>query len=214
MSKDTRPLVLLGAGGHAQVLVALVRATGGEFLGVCDPLLTASDVSRWNEIKVLNNDSALERIGPDMAGLVLGIGQIVTGNLRERIYLTWSERGYEFPALIHPTAWIAPGVEYKDGTQIMAGCVIQPGCQIGVNSILNTRASLDHGCRIGNNVHVAPGATLCGSVTVDDGAFIGAGATVIQGVHIGAGAVVGAGVTLVRSVASNEKITSVVSAPK
>jgi len=75
----------------------------------------------------------------------------------------------------------------------MAGVVIQPGCAIGENSIINTRAGVDHDCRIGHDVHVAPGATLCGTVTVEDGAFIGAGATVIQGLRVGARAVVECG---------------------
>ena len=83
----------------------------------------------------------------------------------------------------------------------MAGVVIQPGCAIGENSILNTSVGVDHDCQIGRDVHVAPGATLCGTVTVDDGAFIGAGATVIQGLRIGARAMVGAGVTLVQDLA-------------
>lgn len=201
MSSTARPLVLLGAGGHARVLAALARAVGYPVLGVCDPTLAADGISRWADLDVLGDDSALERLPPDRVALVLGIGQLATGNLRERLYAVWLARGYDFPALVHPSAWIAPGVVLGDGVQVMAGVVIQPGCAIGENSIVNTRVSVDHDCRIGRDVHVAPGATLCGTVTVDDGAFIGAGATVIQGLCIGARAVVGAGVTLVQDLA-------------
>ena len=198
MSTATRPLVLLGAGGHARVLVALARAAGQAILGVCDPALAADSVSRWGDLDVLGDDGALDRLPPDRVALVLGVGQLASGNMRERIYASWRARGYDFPSLVHPAAWVAPGVVLGDGVQVMAGAVIQPGCEIGENSIVNTRASVDHDCRIGHNVHVAPGATLCGSVTVEAGVFIGAGATVIQGVRIGGHAVVGAGVTLVR----------------
>jgi UDP-perosamine 4-acetyltransferase len=198
MSTAARPFVLLGAGGHARVLTALVRAAGHPVLGVCDPKLAADGISRWADLDVLGDDGALERLPPDRVALVLGIGQQATGNLREQLYAAWRARGYDFPALVHPSAWIAPGVILGDGVQVMAGVVIQPGCAIGENSIVNTRAGIDHDCRIGRGVHVAPGATLCGTVTVEDGAFIGAGATVIQGLHVGARAVVGAGVTLVQ----------------
>jgi sugar O-acyltransferase (sialic acid O-acetyltransferase NeuD family) len=198
MSSAVRPLVLLGAGGHARVLAALARAAGHPVMGICDPTLAADGISRWADLDVLGDDGALDRLPPDRVALALGIGQLVTGNLRERLYATWRARGYDFPALIHPSAWIAPDVVLCDGVQVMAGVVIQPGCAIGENSIVNTRAGVDHDCRIGRDVHVAPGATLCGTVTVEDGALIGAGATVIQGLRIGARAVVGAGVTLVR----------------
>ncbi|MCU7373346.1 acetyltransferase [Paucibacter sp. O1-1] len=198
MSTATRPLVLLGAGGHARVLAALARAAGHPVLGVCDPALAADAVSRWEDLDVLGDDDALDWLPPDRVALMLGVGQLASGTLRQRLYASWQARGYGFPALVHPAAWVAPGVVLGDGVQVMAGAVIQPGCEIGENSIINTRASVDHDCRISRDVHVAPGATLCGSVTVEAGAFVGAGATVIQGVRIGERAVVGAGVTLVR----------------
>lgn len=202
MSAATRPLVLLGAGGHARVLVALARAAGHQVLGVCDPTLAGRAVSRWEDMDVLGDDGALDRLPPERVALMLGIGQLATGTLRERLYAAWRARGYDVPALVHPTAWVAPDVMLGDGVQVMAGAIIQPGSEIGENSIVNTRASVDHDCHIGCDVHVAPGATLCGAVTVEDGAFIGAGATVIQGLRVGAHAVVGAGVTLVRDLTS------------
>jgi UDP-perosamine 4-acetyltransferase len=197
---------LLGAGGHARVLAALARAAGYPVLGVCDPVLAKDAVSNWEELDVLGHDGALDWLAPDCVALMLGVGQLAAGNLRERLYMSWRARGYDFPTLVHPTAWVAPGVVLGDGVQVMAGAVIQPGCEIGENSIVNTRAGIDHDCRIGRHVHVAPGATLCGSVTVEDGAFIGAGATVIQGVRIGRRALVGAGVTLVRDLTPTTKI--------
>ena len=200
MTTAERPLVLIGAGGHASVLVSLAHAAGYSMLGVCDPILAADGITRWENLDVLGDDTVLDRIPPENVSLMMGIGQLAMSNLREQLYVTWRARGYDFPALIHPSAWIAPGVVLRDGVQIMAGAVIQPGCVIGENSIVNTRASIDHDSNVGSNVHVAPGATLCGNVTIEDGAFIGAGATVIQGLRVGARAVVGAGVTLVKNI--------------
>lgn len=194
----TCPLILLGAGGHARVLLALARAAGHKVLGVCDPRLGADGKQRWEGLNVLGDDAALERYRPSEVQLILGVGQLTAGTLRERLYGTWRDRGYLFPVLIHPTAWLAPDVSLAAGVQVMAGAVVQPGCKVGENSVLNTRAGIDHDCQIGMNVHIAPGATLCGSVSVGRGAFIGAGAVVIQGIRIGERAVVGAGVTLVR----------------
>lgn len=202
-----RALVLLGAGGHARVLLALIRAAGYSVLGVCDPHLAAGGQSSWEGLDVLGDDETLAaRLGPDQVALALGVGQLSSGTQRERIYNQWRSRGYVFPPLVHPTAWLANDAMLADGVQIMAGAIIQPGCSIGENSIINTRVSVDHDCRISSNVHLAPGATLCGSVHVAAGAFIGAGAVIIQGVHIGEHAVVGAGATLVRKLESYQTI--------
>lgn len=201
-----RPLVLIGAGGHARVLLAMVRANGLDLLGVCDPVLKAKGQKDWEGVPVLGDDDALLQIDPDKAGLVLGVGQLPNNNTRANLFQVWRERGYSFPPLVHPNAWVSPDVKLSDGLQIMAGAVVQPGCIFGNNIIVNTKAGIDHDCHIGNNVHLAPGATLCGSVTVGVGAFIGAGAVIIQSLHIGNGAVVGAGVTLLRNLQAGKTI--------
>lgn len=194
-----RPFILLGASGHAKVLHALALAAGHTVVGVCDPQLARQGKTYWCGVNVLGDDEALVRVDPAAVGLINGIGQLLGSRAREHIYNQMRQAGFHFPALVHPTAWVAPDVKLAAGVQIMAGAIVQPDCSVGENSIINTRASVDHDCRIGDNVHVAPGATLCGGVRVEDGAFIGAGAVVIQGLHVGAGAVVGAGVTLTRN---------------
>lgn len=193
------PLIMLGAGGHARVLHALAIAADHPVMGVCDPELVAKGEAHWNGIPVLGGDEALQGIDPASTGLINGIGQLVGSQLRERIYTRMRSAGFHFPPLIHPSAWVAPDVTLDDGVQVMAGAIVQPGCSIGSNTILNTRAGVDHDCIIGAHVHVAPGATLCGGVQVDDGAFIAAGAVLIQSLHIGARAIVGAGSILTRS---------------
>jgi sugar O-acyltransferase (sialic acid O-acetyltransferase NeuD family) len=193
------PLIMLGAGGHARVLHALAIAADHLVIGLCDPELTAKGETHWNGIPVLGGDEALQDIDPTSTGLINGIGQLVGSQLRERIYTRMRSAGFHFPPLIHPSAWVAPDVTLDDGVQVMAGAIVQPGCSIGSNTILNTRAGVDHDCIIGAHVHVAPGATLCGGVQVDDGAFIAAGAVLIQSLHIGARAIVGAGSILTRS---------------
>lgn len=204
---QNRNFVLLGAGGHARVLLSLMRAAGHVVLGVCDPQLGINKTPSWEGLHVIGNDAALaKQFGKDQIVLALGVGQLCHGTLRERIYDHWRSLGYDFPALVHPSAWLADDAVLADGVQIMAGAIIQPCCIIGENSIINTRASIDHDCQIGSNVHVAPGATLCGAVRVSNGSFIGAGAVITQDIRIGERAVVGAGTTLVRDLDSYQTI--------
>ncbi len=200
------PLILLGAGGHAKVLLALTLAAGRAVIGVCDPRLVESGERHWRGLTVLGGDDVLANIDARSHGLINGIGQMPGQTARRRVYEAWRARGFCFPPLVHPSAWVAPGVVLADGVQVMAGAVVQPDSRIGANSVVNTHASIDHDCQVGNHVHIAPGATLCGGVVLDDSVYIGAGATVIQGIRIGAAAVVGAGVSIVREVPGGEVV--------
>ena len=202
------PLVMIGAGGHAKVLHALALALGRRIVGVCDPQLFQQGQSFWRGVPVLGGDDALDKIDSATIGLINGIGQCVRGQTRQVVYTNLRQAGFQFPALVHPAAWVASTAKLAQGVQVMAGAVIQPDCCIGENSIINTGASVDHDCGIGANVHIAPGATVCGGVFVSDRAFVAAGATIIQGLSIGESAIVGAGVVLVRSLGAGQIVRS------
>jgi sugar O-acyltransferase (sialic acid O-acetyltransferase NeuD family) len=189
----TPPLVLLGAGGHAKVLLSLAQAAGYAVVGVCDPGLARESVPTWRGLPVLGGDEALARLDPTATGLINGVGQLPGDQTRRNLFAKCRNQGFHFPPLLHPSAWVDPSASLAEGVQIMAGAVIQADCRIGENTIINTRASIDHDGEIGAHVHVAPGATLCGGVKIGEGAFIGAGATVVHGIRIGADSFLRAG---------------------
>lgn len=58
------PLILLGAGGHAKVLLALAKSAGLVVQGLCDPMLAQQGQSDWNGLPVLGGDEALDGIDP------------------------------------------------------------------------------------------------------------------------------------------------------
>jgi UDP-perosamine 4-acetyltransferase len=186
-----RPLIVLGAGGHAKVLIDALLAGGIEnIIGLADPAPLVREVLG---VPVIGGDQAVSRHAPETVRLVNGLGTVRASGARQALYARFKAQGYEFAQVIHPSAILARALQIGEGAQIMAGCVIQPGCVLGENVIINTRASLDHDCRIGAHSHVAPGAVLSGGVTLGEGVHLGTGAVVIQGVAIGAGGTVGAG---------------------
>lgn len=199
---DMRALILLGAGGHARVLQALVQALGQRLVGVVDPVLAHQNPAPWRGLAVLGDDAALLARGPGEAGLVNGIGPVPHQRTRQSVYERFRAAGFHFPNLVHPHAWVAPDVLLADGVQVMAGAVVQPACRLGSGSTLNTGSRIDHDCEVGAHAHIAPGAVLCGGVRVHEGAFVGAGAVVLPGLSVGAGAIVAAGSTLTRDLAA------------
>ena len=205
---DSLPFLIIGAGGHAKVVLDLLLASGCTVVGMLD----VDPQSLGRQIlghPVLAEDITLAAHLPGTVLLANGVGGIGHTEQRRRVFERMVTQGYVFPALIHPTAIIARDVMVEDSAQVMAGAVIQTGAHIGHNSIVNTRAIIDHDCQIGGNCHIAPGATLSGSVRLGDGAHVGTGACVIQGIHIGAHACVGAGAVVIRDVASHSVVTGV-----
>ena len=204
----TLPVIVLGAGGHAKVLISALLLNNTTLLGI-------TDVDRHRQgdhllgVPILGSDGLIEEYDPAVILLVNGLGTVKTSDRRKALFDTLKAKGYTFATVVHPAAVIAVEVLLGEGAQILAGAVIQPGCQIGRNTIVNTSASVDYDCLIGDHVHLAPGVTLSGEVVVAAGAHIGTGATIIQGVHVGAESLVAAGAVVVDDVPGKSTVMGV-----
>lgn len=195
----TFPVIVIGAGGHAKVVLDVLLLRGQRVIG----LLDADPKKKGQEVfgvPVLGGDDVLTSYTPSEVSLVLGVGSSRGAERRRALYESLRQRGYRFLSLAHPSAIIARMVEIGDGSIVMAGAVVQPGCRIGANCIVNTGARVDHDCQIGDHVHVAPGAILCGDVCVGADSHVGAGATIIQGVKVGSSALVAAGALVIDNI--------------
>ena len=199
-------VLVIGAGGHAKVVIEAVRRMSQQIIGATDAD-PAKHGSICQGVPVLGGDEAAREHQPGEVLLANGIGQSPDG--RRAAYRRFKEGGYDFLTIVHPSATVAAGADLGEGAQVMAGAVIQPAARIGNNAIINTNATVDHDCTIGEHAHIAPGAVLCGAVTVGDGAFVGAGATVIQGITIGADALIGAGAVVIGDVAPGAAVNGV-----
>lgn len=188
----TRTWVVIGAGGHAVVVVATLQAAGESVRVVLD-----DNPREWG-----GDVLGVPVTGPVLASAVqpaevavIGVGSNkVRRDLARRLPLTWG-------VAIHPSAIVHPTVEIGEGTVIFAGVILQPRTRIGSHVIVNTAASVDHDGLLENFAHVAPGARLAGHVTIREGALLGVGSAAIPGTTVGAWAVVGAGGAVVADVA-------------
>lgn len=192
-----RPVVLIGAGDHAKVLLSVLLLIGARIAAVVDSAPRRAGTVLLG-LPVIGGDVTPAAWPPDSVRLVNGVGSVGQPEPRRKVYERFKALGYEFANVVHPAAIVGPEVALGEGTQIMAGAVVQAGTRVGVNAIINTHASVDHDCRIGDHVHVAPGAVLCGSVTVEESSHIGAGAVVVQYATVGPNTLVPAG-SLVKS---------------
>lgn len=204
----TLPVIVLGAGGHAKVLVDALIACSTTIIGLTDSDASKAGLSLLG-VKVIGEDDSVRRYSPSDVALVNGIGSVGPTGARRALFEKFKRLGYSFATVVHPSATIASSARVGEGAQVMAGSVIQPDCTIGVNTIINTHASIDHDCVIGAHVHVAPGVTLSGGVRVGDNVHIGCGSTVLQGITIGDNCIVGAGSVVLREVPGGSKMGGV-----
>ncbi|HVS02853.1 MAG TPA: acetyltransferase [Thermoanaerobaculia bacterium] len=192
----TSGVAVLGAGGHAKVVIATLQAAG------LTPTLVLDDDRRtWGRtllgVAVRGPIESLRDSGCSRAVAALG-----DNRERERVVAQVESRGaVNWVTVVHPAAWVHESVQLGAGTVVFAGAVLQPDAVVGRHAILNTAATVDHDCRLGDCVHLAPGAHLAGNVTVGDGGFVGIGSAVLPGIEIGAWACVGAGAVVVSKVA-------------
>ena len=205
---QTKPLIILGAGGHAKVLIAALMSGPAKILGIAERV-GCDKTGDVLGIPIIGDDDSVLQYSPQDVQLINGLGMVTSMESRQELFEKFVALGYHFATVLHATAVTYTDVHLGEGVQVMAGVVIQPGTVVGDNSILNTHASVDHDCLIANHVHIAPGATLSGGVRVGAGTLIGAGAVVIQGIEIGSRCIVAAGAVVIHDVAAHTRVAGV-----
>src|SRR3990167_2968395 len=141
-----KSVFIIGAGGHAKVLIDALHASNIPIKGVLEKNAELFGKKILNEL--IASEEILSEYSPEEVLLVNAVGSTNCLQLRRDIFNHYKKSGYAFLSVIHPKAYVAEDVQYAEGCQIMAGCVIQPGCRMGMNVILNTQASIDHDCDI------------------------------------------------------------------
>ena len=143
-------LIILGAGGHGQVVADIAR-----------------QLNQYDSIAFLDDHSDLA-IGP-CSDYKKYIGKDVEmypafGNNVSRV--EWENRleacGIMLATIIHPLAYVSPKAHVSAGCVCMPYSIINTGCKIEKACIINCGAIVDHDCILDEGCHIAPGGVVKG----------------------------------------------------
>lgn len=194
-SRTPQKIVIVGAGGHARVVVSILQNIGGyKVVGILDRekpdsserILGAPVIGGWDNL------AALRKKGVACAALALG-----DNAQRRDMFLKLSELKFKMPALIHRHAFVEKSADVGAGSVVCMGALVGAAAKIGNAVILNSGCSIDHETQVGDYAHVAPRTAVAGRVTIGEGAFVGIGTSVRDRMSIGAWSTVGAGSVVV-----------------
>lgn len=185
-------IVLLGASGHAKVIIDMLHIEKRE----CNIFLL--DDNEEVQGKYILGHMVMGRIEECLkyrdCQFVIAIGN---NHIRRKIAEKYD---LDYASVIHKTAIIADDVTIGKGTVVMAGAIINSGASVGKHCIVNTASTIDHDGRLDNYVHLSPGTHLGGTVTIGAESWLGVGSCCKNNVCIGEKVVVGAGGVVVRDI--------------
>lgn len=198
MKPSEKPIVLVGAGGHAQSILAIEAVGETTIHQYCAPQRNALLEARY-ALEYWGTDEDILSY-PDNIELILGVsylGQHVSLDLRKKLL-------EKFKRCVFRT-WVARSAIVKtenigQGTVIFERTLVNAGTKIGRNCVINSGAIVEHDCMIGDNVQISPGAIILGGAHIADNSFIGAGAIIRDSVHIDVETIVPMGAKVVQNI--------------
>ena len=198
------PLIILGAGPHAQEMAEIVGQINER---------AGSPV--WTLLGFLVPETQLNLVGQRMgSGLPVLDTYAGLSNYRDASFaLEYNCAAPEIGSDLLPRErvinLIAPGAFVAGNSKLGAGCVIYPGCFVGHNAVLGDRvfalagAIINHDDVLEDRVTVCSNASLAGFVHIEADTYLGQACTVRQYLRIGQGSLVGMGAVVVGNVPAN-----------
>ena len=199
-------VAIAGAGGMGREALTWLRdarpdlEAGAFFVADIGERPSGADV----DLPVVASVDALVAAGID--GVVLGIGD---GTARRKVADEVASAGLTLVTVVHPSAFLGPGVAVGEGCIVAPGSVITRDVRLGRGVIVNYGANIGHDCAIAVFAFIGPGAVLTGDVRVGAGSLVGAGAVILPGRSVGSGAVVGAGAVVTQDASDSSTVTGV-----
>ena len=195
-----KTIVVIGAGGNAREIAQICADLEYSVLGFI------ADRRGEHDSQLLGDFSWPEKNAVDC--FAMGIGnpaaklKVAQALIRKYPLIQW-------PALIHPTAYVGPSCKVARGSIVCVRAVATVNVKIDEFAQLNFACTVGHEAEIGDGTLVNPGANLAGGVRIGQRVMIGTGAQVLQNRSVGDDAIVGAGAVVTKDVPCGATVVGV-----
>ncbi len=191
-------IVLLGGGGHASDVLAVIEARQalGESFG---EILVADD--HWSQPERFMDRTELKMVESIHAGARLGPVVVCVAQPRTRRLVFEVAAGLQATSaapLVHPTASIGRGLQAGLGVVVFSHVSLSPKVTLGQHVHVGQGAIVGPDAKIGAFSAIMGGASIGTDVTVGDGVLVGANSVIMPGITIGEGATVTPGAVVTK----------------
>jgi len=195
------PLLILGAGGHAKMVIEAARSQGLYEPTVCLGSDANDPLSVLGVRVAPETDDTLRALLSEMRFAFVAIG---SNRLRRKLSCKLEDLGYTLATIVANGAWLSPSARVGAGSVLLPRSAVGADASLGKGCIINTCSSVDHDCWLGDWVHIAPGSHLGGKVQVGEESFLGVGCSVIPEKRIGSRTTLGSGAVVVRDIPDDQ----------
>lgn len=141
----SKSLLIIGAGGHGQVVKEVAEALGYDEIAFLDD----------NSSKSIGKIADSQKFVKEYEYAFVGIGN---NKFRNELLQRLEQEGYEIPALLHPTAYISKTAVIGKGTVVEPKAIVNANSRVGLGCIISVGAIVDHDVVLEDCVHVNAGA--------------------------------------------------------
>lgn len=184
------PLVIVGAGGHGRSLLELVRCGSSyQVMGLLDdqqePGTDVMGVSVWGPSGLLR-----ELPARGVREVHIAIGHNPS---RQALAEQAMAAGLSLATLVHPRAFVSPSAVLAAGCAVMPHACVGTQARLGLGTIVNIGAAVDHHAVVGDWGHLGANATMAGGTALGARGWLQAGSALGYGVRLPDDAAVGPG---------------------
>lgn len=135
----TKPLILLGGGGHCKSVIDVAESAGYTILGILDkPELVGTKVLDY---EIIGTDADIPQY-VDKAEFLITVGQIKSPAIRQKLAALVEQSGGRFATIIANDAYVSKYAvigkgHVSTGVMINGNCKIPEGMFIGSQSVVN-----------------------------------------------------------------------------
>ena len=198
-----KKILIIGAGGHARSLIDVIETTKKfKIVGLINNGKSKKKI--FDKYKILGSDFQINKMKKYSKLVAIGIGQIKDPKKRIYAYELLKKFSFKMPTICSPKSYVSKYSLLEEGTVIFHGAIINAGAYIGKNTIINTRAIIEHDVKIGNHCHVATNTTLNGGVVLGKNSFVGSNAVIKENIKIGNNCIIAANTFLKKNLSDNQ----------